>query len=166
MKIDQQGWHKFDGLFCGVVFEGGISTRELTDQEIKRIGGIIKLVTADDEARQVGPSVDNIKYKSVSAPVSGKGKKPDFEGPVIEPDPPIITEPSEDDDLTPPPAPEPLPEESLKYSRETLNKIAEEKGIKGIREVAKLYNVKGVQISNMIEDILLAQVPVGKKELS
>lgn len=146
MKIDKQGWDKYTGLLGMVPFKDGVSERELTDREADIIGATIRLVDVKSE-KQVGAAVKMFR----SDKGNGKGK-PKIDDPIVEPDPPVFDEPDPIPDPTP--TPTPIPDEGP--TQESLEKIADEGGIKAIREVGNKYGVKGVEISKMIEDILEA----------
>lgn len=129
VKIDKEGWEAFTGSLGPVPFKNGVSERPLTEQEIGRIGASIRLVKVDSD-EQVGPAVVMVDARNVSAEVKVALQTSEEEPEVVE----------------------------LKYDREKLEEIASEGGIKAVREIAKEFDVKGVEISKMIEDILKAQL--------
>ena len=128
VRINVPGWEKFTGLLGVVPFEDGVSVRELVPEEKARIGSIIGI--EDVDGGQVGAGVEMAKIHGAKAPVAA-----------------------------PAPKPEPKPEApaELKYNREKLEAIAEEGGIKAIRKIADEFDVKGVEISKMIDEIVEAQ---------
>ena len=129
-KIDVPGWEMFSGMLGMVPFKNGISERELTLIEMQRIGASIRLVKVDSD-EQVGASVLMAQSRNISAEVKA---------------------PSETL------ADAPVKEVELKYSKDALEVIASEGGIKAVREIAKEYGVKGVEINKMIDDIVAAQM--------
>lgn len=129
VRIDVPGWDGFTGALGGVPFTDGISDRPLTPQEIARIGANMRIVKLDGDG-QVGPGMDMIAAESRPAPI-------------------LNARPEEA-------KPEPTPV-VLEYDRERLEKLAEDGGIKAVREVATKFGVKGVQISQLIDGILEAQ---------
>ena len=130
VRINVPGWEKFDGLLGMVPFENGVSTRELTKDEIMRIGANIAIVKVDSD-EQVGAAVTMANSRNVSAEVKAASPTLAEEQPKVE----------------------------LKYDRDKLLEIASEGGIKAIREIAKEFDVRGVEISKMIDDIIQAQMP-------
>lgn len=130
VKIDVPGWEHYEGLLGMVPFKNGISERPLTQIEMDRIGASIRLVKVDSD-EQVGASVAMANSRNVSAEVKA---------------PLQVAQPE----------PEPV---ELEWDRERLEVLASEGGIKSVREVAKLYGVKGVEISKMIDEIIEAQLP-------
>jgi hypothetical protein len=127
VRITVPGWDRFTGLLGVIPFEDGVSTRELIPQEKSRLGAILGI--EDVDGGQVGAGVDMAKIYNVSAEV-----KP------VEPKPVA-----------------PKPEKVLQYNREKLEAIAEEGGIKAIREIAAKFDVKGVEISKIIDEVIEAQ---------
>lgn len=134
VRIDVPGWESYSDLFCMVPFENGVSTRPVTDQEALRIGAIIKCVRVDND-EQLGAATVMAESKNVSAA--------------------IVPELAKASD-------KPETEIVLKYSKDKLEEIASEGGIKAIREVAKEFDVKGVEISKIIDEIM--KVQLGTKE--
>lgn len=131
VRIDRTGWEKFTGNLGFVEFKDGISVRPLTDREIQQIGASIRLARVDTD-EQVGLGVRIQQNRKMSAEVKKQLPKASEKKEEVKP---------------------------LKYDRDKLDEIASEGGIKAIREVAKEFDVKGVEISKMIEDILEAQAP-------
>lgn len=143
VRIPLVGWEYFNGQLGGVQFKDGVSVRELTDLEIARIGANMR-IEAVGTGEQVGIGVTIVEGMRLAAEVVPAKKtveqedkdKADEEAKVE------VTEATE---------------AKKKYTKDELEEIASEKGIKGIREVATLYGVKGVQIHQLIDEILLAQ---------
>jgi hypothetical protein len=129
-KIDQTGWDSYTGLVGMVPFKDGISERPMTDLEIARIGASIRLVRVDSD-EQVGAAVTMVKARGIAAEVKTSHTQVKSETPKA-------------------------PKE-LKYDRDALEIVASEGGIKAVREIAKEFDVKGVEINKMIDDILKAQ---------
>lgn len=134
VRIAAPGWEGYSDLLGGVPFKDGVSERPLTPQEMARIGASIKLVKVDSD-EQVGASTIMACSRNISAEVVPALKK----------------------------ASEATPKEvEPKYSKDRLEEIASEGGIKAIREIAKEFDVKGVEISKMIDEIM--KVQLGTKE--
>lgn len=145
IKIDVIGWDAFTGNLGTVPFENGVSTRDVTQLEMNRLGANLKIVSLDTDL-QVG--ISTLKNGHVEAPIMAEPirtaeltlpEKEVVEETVVEK---IETEKEND---TP------------KITKEDLEVIADKAGIKGIREIANKFDVKGVQISQLIEGILAAQ---------
>jgi hypothetical protein len=133
VKIIVQGWDSYTGLLGMVPFENGISTRPVTAQEAARLGASLSIVKVDSN-EQVGASVNMASARNVSAEVQAPLKHPEEESVPIE----------------------------VKYTKDRLYEIASEGGIKAVREIAKEFEVKGVEINKMIDDIM--KVQLGTKE--
>lgn len=132
VRIDRKGYDKFNGTLGFVEFENGVSVRPLTEREVAVIGASIRLVRVDTD-EQVGQGVKIKEGTKASAEV----KKP-------------LAKASDA---------KPVEAKPLKYDKDKLEEIASEGGIKAIREIAKEFDVKGVEISKMIDGILEAQAP-------
>jgi hypothetical protein len=131
VRIDVPGWDTFTGLLGMVPFENGVSSRELTQAEMLRIGANIAIVKVGSN-EQVGAAVTMVNSRNISAEVKVASKTLEQET---------------------------VAKVAYEYDRERLEEIASEGGIKAVREIAAKYNVKGVEISKMIEEILKAQEP-------
>ena len=136
VKIDQIGWDSYNGLLGMVPFKNGVSERPVTDVEMSRLGASIRLVKVDSD-EQVGAATTMANSRHVSAEV---------EAPI---------EPVKE---------EPKAEVELKYTKDQLEEIASEGGIKAVRDIAKEFDVKGVEISKMIEDIMKVQLGTKDEE--
>jgi hypothetical protein len=133
-KIDAVGWEHYTGLLGLVPFKNGVSERPLTPIEEVRIGASIRLVRVESN-EQVGAATVMAEARNISAASA-----------------PALQTANE----------EPAREVELKYTKDKLEEIASEGGIKAVREIAKEFDVKGVEISKMIEDIM--KVQLGTKE--
>lgn len=141
VKIDVRGYEHFNDDLGGVPFEKGISTRPLTPNEIARLGASIRLVIVDSD-EQVGPGVDIVNAIKANSPAE-----------VVKP---LRTaEEARTEAIEP-----------LEYDRDRLEAIASEGGIKAIREVAAKFGVKGVQISQLIDNIIKVQEDKIKENLN
>jgi hypothetical protein len=133
VKIDMVGFDSFSDLMMGIPFENGISARVVTPDEADRLGASVRLVKVDSD-EQVGAGT-----------VMAKARLDKVEAPVAVPAPKAPEEPV-------------VPVTEVKYTRESLEELAESGGIKAVRKVADEFGVKGVQITALIDGILLAQV--------
>ena len=137
IKIDVPGYEHFTSLFCMVPFKNGVSERPVTEQEALRIGSIIKTVRLDTD-EQLGASTVMANTRHMSAEVVPLRLS--------------LAEVKEE------------PEVELKYTKDQLEEIASEGGIKAVREIAKEFDVKGVEISKMIDDIMKVQLGTEEEE--
>lgn len=146
--IAQKGWSGFTGNMGSTYFENGYA--ELSDSEIRRIAANIKLQEVDEYGNElgfVGPTVDMVRTSKLSAPVvksrrTYKNKTEETSGSQISQKKEI-----KDD----------IKEVSEFYTRDDLEGVADLDGIKGLRKIAESYGIKGTSISNLIEEILIAQ---------
>jgi len=137
LRIEQAGWAGYTGHFGTVLFQDGVSVDAVTWQEQQRLGGLIMVVSAEENEidHQVGPSAELVRGRDLvhsEAMVAGT-----------------------DTAVTTPDGSTKLSGELL--SREELEDIADRKGIAGLRDVAKAWNVKGRSVSELIGDIVEAQ---------
>lgn len=141
IRITVPGWDSFSGLFGTVEFENGVSVRDVTEQEALRIGANLNVVRIDTDEQVGAAAVDNSKIEAPTiedADRTHEKPKPK-ETKVVN----VVKEEKED--------------ETPSFTKEQLELIADKKGIKGIREIAAMFDVKGVQIAQLIEGILQAQ---------
>lgn len=135
VRIDVPGYEYFNGSLGVVPFENGVSARPVTEKEAARLGAALRIVR-EDTSEQLGASVTMVSSRRLSA---------EIETPII----PVekIKRNKEVD---------------IKYSRDTLEEIASEGGIKAIRDIAKEFDVKGVEISKIIDDVMAKQLGLGE----
>lgn len=152
IKIVQKGWAGYTGNLGTTVFEDGIA--ECSELEATRIGANIQIVRLNEEDEDDG--VINItheynKIKSVSAEVVAPLKTAE-ELAKLKAD-----EPDEDGDEEPAKDEDGDDDDKVIWTLETLEQVADEKGIKGLREIGEPLGAKSVKISELIEKILEAQ---------
>lgn len=135
VRIDSVGFEYFTGLLGQVPFTNGVSDRELTDGETSRLGASVRLVRLDND-EQVGAATDIVNARNVQAKVAPVEKAP--------------VEAAKQ------------PAKELKYSKEYLENLAQEGGIKAVRKVGDEFGVKNVQISSLIDEIIEAQTKQSK----
>lgn len=143
LKMIESGMEHYEGNFGGFEFADGVSCEDIPKNDIVRIGAIIAVVDADDESKQQSQgqfeltnwnkSADVVTYQTLADDDADRG------GVEIAAEPPKRSKPV------------------TVYSREALQTIADEKGIKGLREIAINYGVKGTSIVDLIEEILTVQ---------
>jgi hypothetical protein len=144
VRIDEPGWSSFSDWLGSVQFENGVSTRELTEREIAVIASNLKIVKVDTD-EQIGLAVTMANTSHLSAEVKVALQRA--------PEPKVTIETSD----VPPTTFHPIKVESAKHTKESLEALADEGGIKAVRKIADEYDVKGVQIAKMIDEILEAQ---------
>lgn len=132
VKVDMPGFDSFNDVLGTVRFVNGVSERPITEDEALRLGASVKLIRVDSN-EQVGAAIDMVKSKVVQDEPKTAPK------PVVKE---VVETPQEND---------------LEWTKEALEALAEEGGIKAVRKVAEKFDVKGVQISAMIDGILKAQ---------
>lgn len=134
LKITEAGMTTFSDYYCGVKFTNGLSDEAVAPSVAAQIGCFIRIEGCDDDA-QVGTATDLKNLSTVKAEVVT---------PLAETTPETI-------------APEEVVVVRTRWTRESLEKVADEKGISGLREIATSYGVRGRGIVELITEILAAQ---------
>lgn len=132
IRITQPGWEKFNDMFGSVHFEDGVSTHDVTHREAMSLGSIVSVELLDGTPIGAAQHLLDIKASGLVAPEPENRR-------VVEPPPP--TE----------------PEEIRIYTESELMKIADEKGITGLREIGDKLGAKATSIRRLLSDILTAQ---------
>lgn len=142
VRIAISGWETYTGLLGGVPFVNGVSERDLTALELGKVGATIAVLDVET-GEQVGPST--IVNGHIQAPTvrysRDEGEQETKSIPVAE----VIEE--EVVDIS----------DVHFYTKEELEEVANKGGIKAIRDIATGYDVRGVQIIQLINGILQAQ---------
>jgi hypothetical protein len=142
IKIVEKGWETFSDNIGGVDFVDGVSVREVTEYEIARIAGSIQVINLE-----TGKQLNDAATLSENI------------GTVLDPRPDasVITQ-KQFDQLNVNDAPaKPEVVGAKVYTNDELLKIADEKGINGLRDIGNTLSVKGRAIPELIENILAAQ---------
>lgn len=128
IKITQPGWGGYTGLLGMVEFVDGVSVDDCSRADASHIGGIVSI---EDVETGRNPSAAQliVDSASVKAPVE------------------VVVVPEK----------AAAPAGVKVYSRAELEAIGDARGIKGIRDVSDLMDVKGNSIPLLIEKILQAQ---------
>ena len=137
IRVVHKGWEGFTGSFGTAWLQDGVADGPLI--EAQRIGSLINCV--DEDGRTVNPAYTELQMRTVSAEVK----------PAMQKSSDIVREETEEE------VPEEEAEELTVYSKEELEKIADESGIKGLREIGDPLGVKGTSITALIEGIIQAQ---------
>lgn len=148
VKITKKGWAGYTGPLGTAYFENGFA--ELASIEANRIGSITEIVEVDEEGNEIGPvrpSHGMVVTRNMSAPVTASRRA--LPGKPAE----KTEEPEENEDGAEGGGNEET-EEATVYTRDELEKIADEKGIGGLREIATPLGLKSTSMADLIEQIL------------
>jgi len=152
VKIINQGYEQFSDYLGPWKFEKGVSVDDIPQAEVNRLGAVFNLKSLKGE--EVTDYEHSDKYKDTAAPNNDLGvvkaedrkvEKPEAKKEVAKSDEPVKQEePITDSEVT------------KSYTREELDKIADEKGRKAIAEIAEAKGIKtkGVRITTLINKIL------------
>lgn len=151
IKIVQKGWEGFSSNLGTTVFKDGIA--ECSEQEANRIGATIQIVRLNDDDEEDG--VINIgheitKTKNLSAEVTPRLKTAEELAALKSENEPEESEDDETED-------DETEDAAEAWTEESLEAIADEKGIKGLREIGDKFGVKSTKIAELIDKILEAQ---------
>jgi hypothetical protein len=145
IKIIEKGWETFSDNMGGIEFKDGVSVEAVSEYEISRVASSIQVIDLE-----TGKQLNDAATLSENI------------GTVLEPRPDasVITQ-KQFDQLNANPA-ETKPEVvgAKVYTNDELLKIADEKGINGLRDIGNALGVKGRAIPELIENILAAQAVV------
>ncbi len=162
VKIEESGFDKFTGDMGGTEFVNGVSVGDLSIADVNRLGASVRVVEVleDEEGgivtgAQMGVGSVLAESRDVSYEVQAQdaqdgldkeayGDFKENEGEEID-----AEEGQEAEEA----------KEALQviYTKEQLEKIADEKGADGVREIAKKLDVKGRSIVELIKGIISAQ---------
>ncbi|OCP21904.1 MULTISPECIES: hypothetical protein [unclassified Ensifer] len=149
LKIVSRGWHGYTGQLNIISFKNGVSTEPVPPRIADRIAASVQVVQCDAEGREgtdainVGPQHRLLTEGTVRAEIAGPLAVQSEADKVME------AKLDAARSLT-------APIESL-YTRDDLERVADESGIKGLRDIADKWTVKGRGIPEIIEKILTAQ---------
>lgn len=146
IKITAKGWETFSSHLCQVKFQDGVSEHALPRLMIDRIAALVQCELLDEEGNPAGQAGGAARYVN-SKPIRAEVK------PALE----RMTEDQVKDERR-----EAL-ERALKnpaqklYSEKELQDLADKEGIKGLRVIGDLWNVRERSINKLIEEILRIQ---------
>ena len=135
LKIIEKGLDNYTGLFGDVDFVDGVSSDLVGWQEAHRLGANVQIVDADNLDYQIGPVAEY--ERNLNTPADAHVVKA-VDGGVIQPNGEIKLA-------------------VQRFSPEELENLASEKGLHGIRELARAHGKTGRSIQDCIEVILEAQ---------
>lgn len=136
LKITERGWENYSAFLGSVEFKDGISVHMVSAADAAHIGSIVRCEGIDDDA-QVGMGAIMKNTQNTRAQVVK---------PLVD-ETPVTTAPAVAATVT-----------AEKYTRESLEAIADAQGINGLRVIGEKYGVKGRGIVELINEILRAQV--------
>lgn len=139
MKIQliEEGWENFTGDFGPIPFVNGISVDDVPPINAERLANLVKVRTIDGS----NPSVAQRVLESGTMEMNGEMVFNFAEGTV-------------DGSMS---APQEAPAVDTGWKRETLEAIADDEGIAGLRKISDPMGIKGTSIASLISAILEAQ---------
>lgn len=146
LKITQPGFEGYTGALGPVDFDNGISVEPVPVIMADRLAATMMIVTVDDEGNEVSQAgvaarmVGGVTIRADVVEALGKASEDDL----IE-DRRRLAESQA------------RPPVSKLYTVAELKAVADEKGINGLREIAKPWGVKERSIPKLIQEILVAQ---------
>jgi hypothetical protein len=163
-RLTAPGWENFSGNFgFGAMFEDGLSTVELTQRQIMRIGSSTVLVDAETGV-QVGPSVIHLNLQPVEMTVPVPMQNAADEAATEEAERERLAREADERKAEEAAA---LAEAQRKaqeavdaavvYTRQELEAIAANDGIEGLRVIARPLGIKGKAIAELVNEILAHQ---------
>lgn len=139
IKLKQKGFESYTGQMGVVFFKDGVSINDVSKMDAMRMGSVMSIEVVDsDETMNAGEVVRQNMHttadeiKSIEAPVEVPREQ---------------VKPVEGVKFT----------SDKLYSQELLEKVADEKGIAGLREIAKKFGIRGNSVPAIISAVLKAQ---------
>jgi hypothetical protein len=146
IRLMQPGFENFTGPMGRLVFEDGLSTTDVEGRDFLRMSSVMKCEREDGTS--ASPVDALLAIADVGAPTAEVARAEELErnADALK----VFAQPEADRPATDEPA---LPVAAL-YTEEQLGKIADKKGIKGLREIAEPMGIKGNSIKELIAEIL------------
>ena len=145
LKITQPGWDNYNGMLGGTEFVNSVSAEPVTQIIANRLSAVVQMVQLDANGDEQGVGI-------TFGMVAGKGIA------LVEPEPlKVASQEDIDDELRLSRMAKGKPPVDDFHTIDSLNKIADDLGIGGIREAAKPWGVKERSIPKLITMILEAQ---------
>jgi hypothetical protein len=133
LKILDPGLSDYTGSFGSVEFVHGTSVGEVSWREGVALGSITQIVDADDLTYQINPAADHDRMRETTS-----------DDPVVQAFGKTVVNPEGE-----------LKSAAMqKFTREELEKIADEKGLAGVRNIANAVGRTGRSIVQCIDNIL------------
>lgn len=136
LRITEKGWRNYNGHFGGIEFKDSLSVEMVDPTIAARLGSLIRL-EAVDTGEQTGYAAELQRTHEDRAAVVPERPR---------------------GETTPSAHLAPEANAVPKHSRESLEAVADAHGIAGLRAIAEPMGVKGRGISELIEEILKAQI--------
>lgn len=136
LKIVEPGWEGYSDMFGLVLFKDGVSVEPVGWREASLIGGLVRIEDANEADFQInsGAEYNRVKDRTTDSPVVSAVDRGTH---VVD-------------------------EAHARYTRKQLEELADEKGLAGVREVARLWGRTGRSINECIDAVLTAQNEVAK----
>lgn len=140
LKITEKGFEHMNGPIAEVMFVDGVSVGDVSEHQAQRIAAAMRCETLEG----VNPSTAAALLRSMDdrAPVVAemeRGVEGEAPKAIVEVAAPVV------------------PVVTTTYTREELEGVADKAGIKGLREIAKPFGVKGTSIKELIDEVLKEQ---------
>lgn len=165
IRIAEKGWETYTGPLGDIEFVNGVSGDHVSQREANRLGAILRVEEIDKDGADQGQVSQNADYQKAtkfSAPdverfprqteldkataeakVEASAATPEGDnGAAVQSDQPTHEAPAEPAKV---------------WTREELETVADQNGIKGLREIATPMGVISSSIGTMIDKILEAQ---------
>lgn len=151
IKLVEPGFEGYNGKLSRVQFKDGVSVEPLSQRDAERLGNILRITELE-----TGKPVSYTQYMAENSGSSAAQLEiqfPTFVPIEREEDKPKrkdkVGAPKQIRDFTPHAEMPPMD-----YTQESLEKIADEGGIQGIREFAKGYGLNGRSIGELIKTLI------------
>lgn len=158
VKIAEKGYASFTGSLGNIQFEDAVSVGHVDFDEAMRLGGYMRIVEVDEVGNEIGP----VSYAAEIARTRNLTTK--VVAPLERGDPNAPSPDAAEQNGLSAPAPDPVPEPEVAsdeplpiYTRDELEAIADDKGIRGLREIGNALKVRNNSIPGLIDEILAAQ---------
>lgn len=157
IKIIQSGWETFTGEFAGMVFVNGETEEPATQVTTDRIAAELDVIDADT-GLPLGPqhrllASQCVTLEAVEALERASEQPEEPKVPVTGDEDPATENESEAEET----GENAIVTEPEIWTEEKLAAVADDKGIKGLREIADPMGVRGRAIPELITEILAAQ---------
>ncbi|MBX4911359.1 hypothetical protein HJA82_29035 [Rhizobium bangladeshense] len=149
LKIVSKGWQGYSGQLNIITFKDGISTEPVPPRIADRIAACVQVVQCDAKGKEGKVAVNvGVQHRLVSE-AAARAAILQALPTQSEADKSMEAKLDAARALT-------APIETL-FTRDELEKVVDEKGLKGLREIGDKWKVKGRAIPELIEKILAAQ---------
>jgi hypothetical protein len=153
IRLTQPGFEHYTGQMGVLVFEDGLSTSDVSENDARRMGAVMRCEWENTGADPGNAQrlLDNLNTPAPVFVADGQGTDHDSEAALT------ASKVQEVERI------EDIPKTSeTKWSQEQLEAIADKDGIKGLRAIAEPLGIKGTSIRELIREILAGhQLPRG-----